>query len=209
MGARGPRPDPAQAAKGFPGKRRSKAERAAVEAQRLAEMLAPTGPADADVPPMLREAKYAPAAALWRRLAPELRRTHRLPIESEFFLVQLCIYVQEWVSQTEDLHTKGFSQAIQTVAGGKMERRRPLIHDRQQAFQNCMELSARFGLTPTDMYSLFKGQAAVAPTRPDLFGGARQTTPAPAPSEEVEAQTGRVGGLGRMRSPPPPGEAVN
>ena len=203
MSPRGPRPDPDQAAKGYPGRRRSKADRAAELAAQTARLLAP-GDAKADLPGMLTDAKYAPAAAVWRQLAPELRRTHRLPKEAEFFFVQLCVYAQEWVEATEDLHTKGFSQNISTVAGGKMERRRPKTLDRQQAYANCMELSGKFGMTPHDMYALFKGQAAVAPNNPGLFGDERK---GPAPTPEPQP-TSRIGSLGLQRSAPP-GERVN
>jgi len=197
MGARGPKADPMQAAKGFPSRRRGKAERAAAEAARVAALLAPVEGANADLPAMLQDPKYAPAAMVWRKMAPELKRTHRLPVESEFFFVQLCVYAQEWVATTEDLHTHGFDQSIQTVAGGKMERRRPKTLDRQQAYSNCMDLSAKFGLTPHDLYTIFKGQAAVAPNNPGLFGDERRSQPEP------EETTTRVGGFNRMRSAPP------
>lgn len=198
MGARGPKPDPAQAAKGFPGRRKSKGMRAAEEALRISQLLAPATGVVGELPTMLQDPKYAPAAALWRRLAPELRKTYRLPVESEFLFVQFCIYGQEWVEATEDLHVKGFSQAVQTVAGGKMERRRPKTFDRQQALQNLLALSGKFGLTPDDMYALFKGQVAVAASHPDLFGGARKPLEAEAP-----ATGGRIGGMGQQRSAPP------
>ncbi len=194
--ARGPKADPDQAAKGFPGRRRSKAQRAAERQARVEQLLAPRA-ASADLPEMLRDPKYAGAASLWRSLAPELRRTHRLPAESEFYFVQVCIYAQEWVEATDDLHAKGFSQQVTTVAGGKMERRRPKTFDRQQAFSNLQELSRKFGLTPTDMYDLFKGQAAVATNNPGLFGEDRK------PPEPERAATTRVGSLNAMRSAPP------
>lgn len=204
MGARGPKPDAAQAAKGYPGKRKAKADAQAAEAARVAQLLAPLIGPIAELPPMLQDPKYAPAAVVWRRLAPELRRTHRLPQESEFFFVQLCVYAQEWTEATEDLHTNGFSQNIQTVAGGKMERRRPKTLDRQQAFSNCMDLAVKFGLTPHDLYALFKGQANAAATNPGLFGEDRRAPAEPEPNN----QPGRIGGLSRLRSAPP-GERPN
>lgn len=211
MGDRGPAPDPLQAAKGNPGRRRSKAKAAAEAAAHLTALLAPAPAGAAELPPILQDPKYAPAAAIWRRLAPELRRTHRLPPESEFHLVQTCIYTQEWAAATEDLHTRGFVQEIETIAGGKMERRRPKVFDRQQAFQNLMELSARFGLTPMDLYALFKDQAVVAAKNPGLFDEARRSTgaPPPAPPPPTEAgdpeprPAGLIGSFDRMRSQPP------
>lgn len=217
--ARGPRPDPDQAAKGYPGRRKAKAASAADAAQALAKLLAPRA-ASADLPAMLADPKYAPAAVLWRSLAPELRRTHRLPVEAEQFFVMVCVYTQEWVASTEDLHEKGFAQYVKTVAGGEMERRRPKVFDRQQAFSNLMELSAKFGLTPHDMYQLFKGQALVAMANPGLFGDDRKGGELPLQaSAAVEgeddappvpgAPPSRIGGMGAMRSAPPPGDKPN
>lgn len=209
MGDRGPPPDPHQAAKGFPGKRKSKALRAAEQAAKIAALLAPSTGAVADLPAMLQDTKYAGAAAVWRRMAPELRRTHRLPPESEHIFLQLCIYLQEWVEATEDLHSRGFSQHISTVAGGKMERRRPKVFDRQQAFQNVQLLSGGFGLTPMDMYALFKDQALAMQKNPGLFGDERRTA-APAPASEPAAgeveetpAASRIGSIDRMKSAPP------
>lgn len=200
MGERGPQPDPNQAAKGNPGRRKSKALRAAEDAARIAQLLAPVIGPIAELPAMLQEVRFAPAAALWKRLAPELRSTHRLPKESEFIFVQLCVYAQEWMTTTQDLHANGFTQSVETVKGGKMERRRPTTLDRQQAFSNVMDLSGRFGLTPHDLYSLFKDQAAAAVRNPGLFGDQRQEQPA----AQAENQPGRIGGLSAFRSEPPP-----
>lgn len=208
MGERGPKPDPDQAAKGFPGRRRSKAQKAAEESARIAALLAPRDGATADLPMMLQDAKYVPAATVWRKLAPELRRTHRLPREAEDIFVMFCIYAQEWTTATEDLHTRGFTQSIKTVAGGKMERRRPQAQEREVARANVLELSGRFGLTPTDMHALFKGQAAVAANNPGLFGEDRRAEPDPEPEAPTAQPASRIGSLARMRSAPP-GEQIN
>ncbi len=204
MGERGPKPDADQAAKGYPGRRKSRADRAAIEAARVAVLLAPTVAA-AELPAMLADGKYAAAAAVWRKLAPELRRTHRLPKEAEDIFVMFCIYAQEWTTATEDLHTRGFTQSIKTVAGGRMERRRPQAQEREVARANVLELSGRFGLTPTDMHALFKGQAAVAANNPGLFGEDRRAAPEPDP---VIEPTTRIGSMSRLRSAPP-GERPN
>lgn len=204
MGKRGPAPDPSQAARGFPGRRRRKAIKDAVSAERVAELLAPVADAVADVPAMLRDPKYAAAAIVWRKLAPELRRTHRLPAESEHWLVMACIYAQEWTAATEDLHENGFTQEVQTVKGGIMERRRPKTFDRQQAYSNLNELSVKFGLTPNDMYSLFKDQAIAATRSPGLFGG--DATKQPAPAADIDGDddaagqgASLIGSVGRLR----------
>ena len=194
MGARGPAPDPHQAAKGYPGRRRGKAKEAADRAAMGAALLAPRPVDDVDLPSMLRGELYEGAAHLWRKLAPVLRSTHRLPVESEHAFAMLCIYSQEWAVTTNDLHANGFAQSIKTVAGGKMERRRPMTLDRQQAFSNVLDLSRRFGLTPVDMYDLFKGQAAAATHNPGLFGDERQERPVD------EVQETLVGSMAALRS---------
>lgn len=209
MGVRGPKPDPLQAAKGYPGKRKAKADQAAKDAERLAAQLAFRSAADVDVPTYLLDPLFAPAAVIWRQLAPELRRTHRLPKEAEYNFMRFCVYSQEWFDATYDLHSHGFSQSVGTVAGGTMERRRPKVFDRQQAHQDLMELSAKFGLTPGDMYQLFKGQALAAQSNPGLFGDDRQTQPAATPAAEdadeaaAEVTPSLIGAMGALRSAPP------
>lgn len=208
----GRRADPDQAAKGYPGRRKSKADKAAEAAQRLALLLSP-GDSNAKAPAMLEDPKYAPALAVWRRLAPELRRTHRLPPETEMMFMTFCIYSQEWTSATEDLHLNGFTQAVGTVAGGKMERRRPPTFDRQIAFQNMERLAGSFGLTPNDLYALFKGQAAVAQSNPGLFDrGEGAAVPAGRPdAAETEADDrppSLVASMAALRSAPP-SEPIN
>lgn len=222
MGERGPKPDPDQAAKGYPGRRQAKADEAAQRAAKVAKLLEFRSAADVDVPPFLQDAMFDAAASIWRKLAPELRRTHRLPPESEINFMRFCVYAQEWFDATLDLHANGFEQHVGTVAGGSMERRRPKVFDRQQAHQDLMDLSADFGLTPGDMYVLFKGQAAVALTNPGLFTEGRKGLQAPAlpfdqagdidagddaegagASDQGAASSSRIGGLAGMRSTPP------
>lgn len=216
MGTRGPKPDPDQAAKGYPGKRKAKADKARIEAETIAWLLKPRPEGSADLPPALQDELYAPAALIWRQLAPELRRTHRLPAESEHLLVMACIYAQEWYAATHDLHANGFAQNVKTVAGGMMERRRPKNFDRQQAYSNLVELSAKFGLTPVDMYNLFRGQANAAMSNPGLFGDDRQpANPSPSsasapaategegPADPSNPPASRVGGLSSHRGTPP------
>lgn len=191
-----------QAARGYPGKRKAKADAAAAQAARIAKLLAP-GVGFADAPAMLHEARYAPALAVWTQLAPELRRTHRLPGEAEQMFMMFCVYMQEWTAFTDDLHTNGFEQNVGTVAGGVMERRRPAQFEREIAARRVDQYSQKFGLTPGDMYTLFKGQAAVASSNPGLFDDERAQEPAEPAQVEDGPDASLVGSMSRMRSAPP------
>ena len=208
MGARGPKPDPDQAAKGFPGRRKGKAAEAAANAKRLARLLMP-GAGAAEAPAMLHEPRYAPALVVWKSVAPELRRTHRLPPESENLFMAYCIYVQEWAAATDDLHTNGSNQKVGTIAGGHMERRRPVTFDRQMAFQNITYLASKFGFTAGDMYALYKNQMAAMTANPGLFDddqpqGSKPAAPATADVEgDAEAPSGLVGIMARLSTAPP------
>jgi phage terminase small subunit len=208
--ARRPDPPELQAAKGHPGRRKSKVKERAAEADRIAAMLSSASTADLMTPPVLTDPMFAPALAVWRDLAPELARTHRLPKESRLIFVQLCVYMAEWLSAELDIADKGYTQKVKTVAGGYMERKRPVVDRRERAFDNVMNLSAEFGLTPNDMYSLFKDQAVAAQHHPDLFG--RREKPAEVETQAApEAPPPRstlVGSAARLRSQPP-GGALN
>lgn len=195
-------PPEVQEAKGNPGRRKGKVKTRAANAQRIAELLssAPTG--DLLTPPILSDPMFAPALAVWRELAPGLAKTHRLPAESRMIFVQLCVYMAEWLEAQVDVAENGFTQKVKTVAGGVMERKRPVLDRRERAFDNVQRLSAQFGLTPHDMYALFKDQAGVATTNPGLFG--RDDKPANPVRDDAAPTKSVVGAAARLRSTPPP-----
>lgn len=200
----GRRPDPPglQAEKGNPGKRKSQAVKRAEAAAKVAAVLAPTGgPSAPTPPPLLQDPLFAGALAVWNQLAPELIRTHRLPPESRGVFTTFCVYLAEWTASAIDLAENGATQKVKTVAGGMMERRRPVEARRERALDNILRLSERFGLTPHDLYSLFKDQAAAASNNPGLFDN---KPPAPEADQPPAPKTGGlVGSAGRLRSEPP------
>lgn len=194
-------------AKGYPGKRKSKADAQLEHAAKLAEMLAaaPAASGDPLAPPAFIDARSAPALRIWADLAPTLVATGRLTEEDRFVFAQFCVYAGEWVAANEEVLTKGFAQRVKTVAGGYMERTRPAVAIRERAFDVVAKLAEKFGLTPRDRYSLFKDQAAAG--LGGLFGPgshAREGAEEPAqgaaagPSEEDP-----IGLLGRLDSAPP------
>ena len=196
-----------QEAKGNPGRRKGAAKTRAATAQRIAGLLSSAPTSDLLTPPILSDPMFAPALAVWRELAPGLAKTHRLPAESRMIFVQLCVYMAEWLEAQVDVAENGFTQTVQTVAGGFMERKRPVLDRRERAFDNVQRLSAQFGLTPHDMYALFKDQAGVAVTNPGLFG--RDEKAANPVREDAAPTKSIVGAASRLRSPPPPTSRPN
>ena len=195
-------------ARGYPGKRKSKADRQLEEAGRLAEMLAsaPAASGDPLAPPGFIDKRSAPALRIWSELAPTLVATGRLTEEDRFVFAQFCVYAGEWVAANEEVLSKGFAQRVKTVAGGYMERTRPAVAIRERAFDVVCKLAEKFGLTPRDRYSLFKDQAAAG--LGGLFGQSQNRARDDAREAEQGAAAGpseedAIGVLGRMDSAPP------
>lgn len=198
MGRR-PVPPAQKAARGQPAKRISRIQREAAEREAAAAELAamPVG-TKVEPPERLRAAHYAGALSVWRELGPELERTNRLqPIHRQAFAM-FCIYIAEWWAACDDLATGGRSQKVKTVSGSMMERDRPAVRWRAEAYSAAQDAAKHFGLTPREEYALFKDQSTVARDNPGLFGAkpAAANDPAETPSS--------IGGMSRMKSAAPP-----
>lgn len=198
MGRR-PVPPAQKAARGQPAKRISKIQRATAEREAAAAELAalPVG-TKVEPPERLRGTHYVGALAVWRELGPELERTNRLqPIHRQAFAM-FCIYIAEWWAASDDLATGGRSQKVKTVSGSMMERDRPAVRWRAEAYAAAQDAAKHFGLTPREEYSLFKDQSTVARENPGLFGNA------PAAANDPAETTTSIGGMSRMKSAGPP-----
>lgn len=171
---------------------------------KVCELLAPLA-AGQEVPPpaFLNEPGFEAALAVWQRLAPELKRTNRLPVDSRESFAIYCTNYAEWLEAQIDINEGGRTQRVKTVAGGVMERDRPSMRHRQQAFENLLKMSERFGLTPRDMYSLFKDQAAAAHNSPGLFGELPSTAKPAEKVPETSAPAGVIGTAKLHKSAPP------
>lgn len=186
-------------AKPAPKTRISRAQREDAERQAAAAELAamPVG-TKVEPPARLRGEHYAGALAVWRELGPELERTNRLqPIHRQAFAM-FCIYIAEWWAACDDLAAGGRSQHVPTVSGGSMERDRPAVRWRAEAFAAAQDAAKHFGLTPREEYALFKDQSTVARENPGLFG---HTPNAPANDEKPTS----IGAMSRFKSAGPPG----
>lgn len=202
MGRRADHPKD-QAAKGFPGKRRTKVERAIAEAERLADLLA-SAPAQGDdplsPPRYITDKRLKPALAVWQDYAPQLAGIHLLtPLDRHTFAI-LCVYMGEFVAANEEILRKGYSVNVKTVSGDKMPRENPAVSRRDLAVKVVLELSKRFGLTPLDRYGLFKDQPQMPASA--LFGRAGAQVPREA-GEPAGGDGEVIGLLDTLDSPPP------
>jgi phage terminase small subunit len=203
-----------QKAKGNPGRRKSAVAKREEEIARVAQILADAAdPSDPLAPPKLidRGPMFAGAIAVWKQLAPRLASTLRLQPHHRPVFAMFCVYFAEWVSANEDIITNGATQQVPTIAaGGTMERIRPIVKIRDAAFDQVLKLSQRFGLTPTDEYSLFKEQQLAAALNPTLFDQLPPRSP-DATSDETEAPApaGNVVGVMKTLDSPPPKHLQN
>lgn len=204
MGRRPDRPE-VQAAKGFPGKRRTKTERAIAEAERLAGLLAaaPAAGGDPLAPPSFLDNKLlAPALAVWRDYAPRLANNNLLERVDRYHFALFCVYMGEWLMAHEDILASGYSRMVKTVSGDLMPRESPSVGRRDIAMTWIMKLSPKFGLTPLDRFQLFKDQSSVPHN--DLFAAQGGRPAAPNPDNQPGSDDDDViGSMGRFDSPPP------
>ena len=222
----GRRPDSAamQAAKGKPSHRakKSAAERHAEEVERVSRLLVavPDQIGGVELPAIMLEPHWAPVVAVWREHAPELRRTNRLARDHAILFASFCVYAYEFLKYADDVLRNGPTQRVKIIAGGSQEKMRPSVALRDNAHAEVLRLSGHFGMTPGDMYALFKDQAAAVQSNPNLFGdgrvGERRSPSQTAAADDAPAPEGVItgaprgsviGSAARLRSTPPAGTA--
>jgi phage terminase small subunit len=171
MGRRSDNPHD-QAAKGFPGKRKTRVERQIAEAERLAEMLASVPPRAGDPlapPAFIADPRLKGALAVWTEHAARLQRINLLDVEYRNLFAMFCVYMADFVAANDEILKKGYSVNVKTISGSMMPRENPNVSRRDVAADYVLKLSAKFGLTPLDYYALMKDQANRTPT--GLFAG--------------------------------------
>jgi P27 family predicted phage terminase small subunit len=162
MGRRRDSPD-LQAAKGYPGKRRSKTERQIAEAEALAALLAaaPSESGDRLAPPvLLTDPRCAPALAVWRDYVPRLAKINLFGELDRHTFAIFCVYCAEFAAAQQDILERGYSRDVKTVSGDVMPRVNPSVDRRDTAQKIILEMAKRFGLTPLDKYALIGAQSA-------------------------------------------------
>lgn len=211
--SRYPDPPDVQAAKGHPGKRRSKVEKQLDEAARLAKDMASAPSSGPDVlspPAYLDNPAFAAALAVWNELAPRLSRMNMLQPMDRYSFAMLCVYIAEWVEATQDIAKQGYVKNVKTVSGDSMPRRNPNVHRRDVADKMILELSARYGVTASDRAKLLRQQSVlpaglfdqrqgVQRANADDDDAAETPAPKPAPAQDV------IGAMDGFDSLPPDG----
>jgi phage terminase small subunit len=222
--ARGRRADDPQdqKAKGYPGKRKSKTERAleAMEraAARDAKLFATAGKGvDLQALPIfLADKRLAAAQTIWTEYAPRLDKLHLLATLDRYTFAMFCLYSAEFVLANKDILDHGYSVMVTTVAGSKkskasgtqMPRLNPSVDRRDFAAKMMLDLAGKFGFTPLDRNRLIR-EHAMREDEETLFGRIRSQPAQPHPQQQpaatdiVEEASAMIGSLGRLDTPPP------
>jgi P27 family predicted phage terminase small subunit len=159
--ARGRKPDaPAlQAAKGNPGRRKGKRQKAAPE--RAAELAAaPPQRGDHLAPPAYMEGeKFAEELAVWNELVPELRKLNLLQRLDRYTFAMLCTHIADWIKATRDIKEMGAHYGAVGVAEQKLMRMNPAVKVREIAEKHILDIGEKFGLNPFARYKLLREQS--------------------------------------------------
>jgi P27 family predicted phage terminase small subunit len=152
-----------QAAKGNPGKRLTKAEKAQAEADRLAQALASAPAESGDVlapPTMMLDERLKPAITVWRSLASDLAKMNVLTVLDRHAFAVYCIAVADYYAAVNDVLANGQTYLATTDKGNKMRRTNPAVAIKERLAKFVFDAGAEFGLTPLTRYSLLREQAA-------------------------------------------------
>lgn len=174
---------------GHPGKRKSKTEKAILEAERLAGLLVAARrdtPSEAK-PGFLTDRRLAGASAMWDDYAPRLDRLHLLSQLDLHLFAMFCLYASEFVAANEDVLVKGYSVLVKTVSGDKMPRENPSVARRDFAAKMTMDLSSKFGLSPQDRHRLL-ASGAMHFDDETLFGRVVPSSEPKVPAESASAE---------------------
>ncbi|OBS51147.1 hypothetical protein A8B73_17660 [Methylosinus sp. 3S-1] len=185
-----------QAAKGAPGKRLSKAERARLEAERLAAVIAaaPAESTDPFAPPvMLLDERLKPALTVWRELAGELRQLNIVRTLDRYTFAVLCLSIADYMAAVDNILVNGAQYWAKTHGGNKMLRTNPAVLVKERLGKFIFDAAAEFGLTPLRRYALLREQSQ--------YGGGPRAPAAPA---EAAAKDTDLIGLAAVHDAEPP-----
>ena len=163
---RGRKGDPqSQAAKGFPGKRRSRVEKLLDDGRARAEAMASAATESNDplAPPAFLGPEFGAAIRIWREYAPQLQRMRSMHALDRLAFAQLCIAYDMYLEATTNMsRPNGKVRLVKTVSGDKMERVSPWVTIQTIAYRQCQELFSQFGMRPIDRAKLFHDRQALA-----------------------------------------------
>jgi len=200
--ARGRKADPpgVQAAKGYPGKRKSKVKTAERRAESLAGAPA-TGSGPLDPPAFLQAPGLDEAAKIWAELAPLLAPMNLLGRIDRHTFARWCIYQADWIAATLSIASDGAWMMVPNVNGEPMPRRNPACLHREKCESAMQSIEAAFGITPAHRYKLLRDQASL--NLGGLFGERADESDKPSSAPAPEDDVNPIGVMARLASTPP------
>lgn len=191
-----------QAAKGFPGRRRSQTERDLAKAKAAMspedELLASLDVDGLRPPANFARKGFEEELSIWRTLIPRLKQLARASAEFQAPLAAYCDSVARYNRAVRDLHRNGQTQVVKTVSGDTMLRINPSERIRATALSEILAISARFGFSPADSYALMLDQRRILDR-----GSFGQLPFEAAPAAEGAASLPSGRGMDEFDSPPP------
>lgn len=200
-----------QAAKGYPGRRKSREQKAALELAAKAQQAADQVAGQRDpfaAPAMFRQAPsyYARALAVWNDTIRGLKLMGRLDSRYAPSIAIYCVAVQEWETACKHIRQHGFVQEVTRTAGGTWLRPNPMLDVRSAAESTIRDKAREFGLSPLFDQELLKVQSfnRSAGQQGDLFGEGDEGRPSDAAPEAPRPVAEDPHDLmNRADSPPP------
>lgn len=203
----------AQAAKGYPGRRKSREQKAAAELAARAQPVADQVAAQRDpfaAPKMFTAAPvyYARALDVWSDTIRGLRVMGRLDSRYAPSIAIYCVAVQEWEEACRHVRQHGFVQKVKRTTGDMWLRPNPMLDIRAAAESTIRDKAREFGLSPLFDQDLLKVQSfnrSNGAGQGDLFdeqpasgapAGEQPAAPRPAPEDPMDL-------MNRADSPPP------
>lgn len=179
-----------QAAKGYPGRRKSREQRAAAELAAKAQPAADQVAGQRDpfaAPAMFRQAPayYARALEVWNDTIRGLKLMGRLDSRYSPSIAIYCVAVQEWETACKHIRQHGFVQKVKRTTGDSWLRQNPMLDVRGAAESTIRDKAREFGLSPLFDQELLKVQSFNRSTgqQGDLFGEGGEGKPSDAAPE--------------------------
>ncbi|WP_100962622.1 P27 family phage terminase small subunit [Bosea sp. FBZP-16] len=200
-----------QAAKGYPGRRKSREQKAAIELAAKAQQAADQVAGQRDpfaAPAMFRQAPayYARALEVWNDTIRGLKLMGRLDSRYSPSIAIYCVAVQEWETACKHIRQHGFVQKVKRTTGDSWLRQNPMLDVRGAAESTIRDKAREFGLSPLFDQELLKVQSfnRSAGQQADLFGESDEGRPSETVPEAQRPQAEDPHDLmNRADSPPP------
>jgi P27 family predicted phage terminase small subunit len=200
-----------QAAKGHPGRRKTREQKAAAELAAKAQQAADQVAGQRDpfaAPAMFRQAPayYARALDVWNDTIRGLKLMGRLDSRYSPSIAIYCVAVQEWETACKHIRQHGFVQKVKRTTGDSWLRQNPMLDVRSAAESTIRDKAREFGLSPLFDQELLKVQSfnRSLGAQGELFDEGGEGKPTDASTETARPQSEDPHDLmNRADSPPP------